>query len=1087
MIKINIKKNITNKKNSIIKSKKKYTPIVNGTMDLEKIVFKKHIWYKSKYWDTKKGKKPDNYKSTHQLHKIQTDDYLIVRRGRIRKQELYVATLMNKKNLLKWIKANNYLYECIAPETSRKVYFDIDGLDKRILKQAIDGIKSIFGKDTIMAISGSEGIDDKYSYHIVLPYYHFDNNQEQKESNFIDCLSTFTSEYSKKGELYDTHPYGKFKLMKSINQKKLKEKRVQKPMTYIDNPEYHIIQYKLNESKNATLLSNVFTKFIKSNSNKDINKVNKTRIRKLLKPYVLKKDKLSKGKHTLKWVSLEKRINKPLPLPETIHNYLYGKKGRIHKFKSSARDLLFSVPNKEGLYCLGRHFHYCVMGWTKGEGLDWKTFREWEATYEGSKKTYMNQNEWKKLDLDKVWSRYSLWRLLEIYYGKIPNFDNIIFKEEFFEEKDIDKIFDKKDLVSDKYIDAEKLLVIPNKYIGISSQMGSGKTEAVIRYIKKKGGSVLWVTNRITMARNLMGRVNREHKLCFKHYKDCGDTKLKGNAFKQSRIIDMRKQKRLICELESIHYVKDNKYDIIIMDEIQSLFNCFLKEDTHLKGVLYQVNYEGFRGVLLKANKVFLMDAFLHKSTNKYINCLENKDMYVVTKKNDKIEKIVNKTDRYYNWIWKIVNDLRDGKNLYIFYPYKTAKWSMYKECIEKFADKIAKFGGIKKEEVLVYYGSMNDSDKRKLEQVNEEWRDKRVIITNGAISVGVSFEEEHFDKIYMAFSEELGSPRDFIQASFRIRQTKEQVIEFYKFPHYSKFMAYVNKTMYIPKTIKRPIIEDDYPEFYIMRDLLLKEYESSNYEILKFYMNRTGYKLIENKDTIITEFEGEWRKKTANYEVKYNFIPIISNAEYYDIKKKIEFGKATKGEKDKAERWYNDSFYIEDTPEKIKEVTFNKIKIIETLRDTIFNKGIGSDILDIALKFKLDFDNNNHFTLNTNKLTKVEREDIKFYLNLPSRLDHTDYILKRKVLDFFFGRNIIKKDKNKKVVFNDCMKKILDNTQKYSRYYKKQKRLLEKKKFKEEALSWLDDEEDILKDDEIKNDISFININHNKIILTFD
>jgi hypothetical protein len=94
------------------------------------------------------------------------------------------------------------------------------------------------------------------------------------------------------------------------------------------------------------------------------------------------------------------------------------------------------------------------------------------------------------------------------------------------------------------------------------SRMGSGKTTAMKTCLDKyKPESVLFISSRIIYSYNMSSE--------FKDYE----------IYNYKTISDLNSVEKLFCSLESIHRInEDNCYDLIILDEIETILNTFSSE-----------------------------------------------------------------------------------------------------------------------------------------------------------------------------------------------------------------------------------------------------------------------------------------------------------------------------------------------------------------------------------------------------------------------------------------------------------------------------------------------------------------------------
>jgi len=192
------------------------------------------------------------------------------------------------------------------------------------------------------------------------------------------------------------------------------------------------------------------------------------------------------------------------------------------------------------------------------------------------------------------------------------------------------------------------------KNIFIQSQTGSGKTEALIKYINKfnnKYNTILFITFRKSFTSDLIKRLNNNLKnIKFDDYRN----------FKKENII---KSNYLICQLESIHKL-DHRYDLIIIDEIESILNQFHSINDMS---FFNIIADTFKILLRNSKKNIFMDALLSKDCVNLINLIcktTNEDNFIYSHpyKKDKGILLFNEEDKFIKLIndYKLYNDLNE-------------------------------------------------------------------------------------------------------------------------------------------------------------------------------------------------------------------------------------------------------------------------------------------------------------------------------------------------------------------------------------------------------------------------------------------
>ncbi|KAI9088847.1 hypothetical protein DFS34DRAFT_654724 [Phlyctochytrium arcticum] len=336
---------------------------------------------------------------------------------------------------------------------------------------------------------------------------------------------------------------------------------------------------------------------------------------------------------------------------------------------------------------------------------------------------------------------------------------------------------DKKGNGKQRRLDEMMLLLettLPKKFTILTGPMGSGKTEALINYLKLygKGKRVLWLTPRITLSANTQKRLE-EVGIHFVNYKTI-DKKQKNEGYLDT-------QQYVICSIQSLHYLS-TPFDIVIADEIETILSTFGGGATTHRNI--GMNWIALGNIIEKANKVIVMDALTTKTTLNLIKGFIRKSSTAINEHLEVLNtskppsprtfKILTSSKKapppFSAWMTLIYQALQVGKKLYIFTPFKRGEHG-----VDAVAQLLIKaFKWTEGHEIRTYYAE-KEQEKRELCDANSIWGNPEVrcIDTNSAISVGVNFDlKDVFDQIFCLYSPVLPS-RDFIQSLFRIRHPR--------------------------------------------------------------------------------------------------------------------------------------------------------------------------------------------------------------------------------------------------------------------------------------------------------------------------
>lgn len=539
---------------------------------------------------------------------------------------------------------------------------------------------------------------------------------------------------------------------------------------------------------------------------------------------------------------------------------------------------------------------------------------------------------------------------------EIQKFDkNISIKidKKYLTEKDEnDKLVIDKDLV--QYFDD---LLINNKYksINIKSPYGSSKTQLIHKVIEHYNPKkILWLSFRKTLSDDI-----------HKNFKDLHFEDYRNGKLDSDRLIIQLESLLKLEELEEIEedengeiYNIIHKYDLIMLDEIESLLNQFNSEST-FSGKSRRT-FEYLEQLLKKSNNIISLDGDLGNRSFQFLQHFERcLNIENLNKRNDKTLYFTNEINEYDDEIFDLLT-----LNKKIAIASMTSKRADYYYNLIKEKFPLLKIG--------IYTGSDN-SNRKDLKNVNEEWKKKDVVIYSPTITAGVSFDiENHFYKVFGVISCGSCTQRDFLQMLARIRNPIENKITilndgivgnlkcFFTFDEVKQSLTETRKLKVVYKDGKSKMDLDlnIYDINTIFNDVeRLNKNEPLFLEYLYKIASDKGYKIVFSE------------------HVEYIGLAIIENA-----------------------------IYIKEQEKERKKFQ----KTLETKKDKIIKaEVIGTSELENLLKKqnKQEENNDEHFKINKSVLskqiglnfengTKETEELIKCYYNCPSSIKNFSYLI---------------------------------------------------------------------------------------------
>jgi len=246
---------------------------------------------------------------------------------------------------------------------------------------------------------------------------------------------------------------------------------------------------------------------------------------------------------------------------------------------------------------------------------------------------------------------------------------------------------------------------------------------------------------------------------------------------------DWKYADKLIVELESLHHVSKFNYDILYIDEVETVLRLFISDTLSMKELQ---TFNVLCKLLRCCKRIIVMDAFLKEETiNAFLAKRIGKEYKIICNHFKSIERTGNYTARIYSkkneWIAKVCDD--DRKKVII---------SLNKRVARDLAMKLNNKG----EKTLLIIKETPDSIKSL--DPNTNWIHYHNVIYTPTICNSISFSKQHFDTKYGYYCRKSATHEDFIQMLGRVRHTTENIAH-----------LYVDRT-YIPmKNVSDEVLEE--------------------------------------------------------------------------------------------------------------------------------------------------------------------------------------------------------------------------------------------------------------------------------------
>ena len=983
------------------------------------------------------------------------------------------------KNRKKDNRKRNCFLECIRAFRKRKLYFDLDEVDQVVIDKVKLKIKEIL-PTAEFSISGNMKYnkDKNCSFpcqHIIVNNYYFTSNQHIIESGFIDWFKKikidlgFTEE--KLQELKDKgieektrkyHCWGldisvyptkttdnnneyksvinkSVKQMKLIHSSKPDEDRFQDIIE--DNNELnHLIQYIPNNCKEVGF---EFKEYF-------VDKFVETKI------YEEKKKKL------FNWREFIKTLPKSEIETKTYDPSLFNNNMDV----DGANQTYSILKLFDNTLIYPNFFYKLIYKFFKGRGLKFKTIYKYfeKAFPKNNHKPIDSISRWKKIwdeqqiECSKGTSHIDIQENNEIVTDRYDdlieyNDSNMSSKIKCILESTYTNFINKWNNDYREAIDIKIDVSIKGQYtkkehlmgedvVNNNSVLGGGKTYAVGQYCRKamdhwnqgkdfdvlkaeqRPLRILILSSKISLSYDLQGSFNNKHKLNFHHYKDVKCDKQYENTPMESinRGENMKEFDEFVCSIHSLHYLdnQDDYYDIVVCDEIKDLwmaFNnktCMKHYEKHDK---YDKNYMMFCKIIRESKKLFFMDGIMPSVINKWINIIRPNSSIKTIKKIGGINRNVHliKKNKIEPIFKRIIDKVKNNKKIYIYYPFAGDN-GMYKLSIDNFGRKIAHFGGIDFNDILIIKASTDQQLKSQMKDVNKLWSKYKIILVNSAITIGVSYEIKDVDSVFLCWADFIPCS-DIVQTSVRCRKLLTNEVYIWNIPSIDSLNNIDrNPNSWIPKLTN--YYDDDTIEksFAIMSKFLRKEHKANNWNTLIHLFKITGHDIIKDYEIEYEEDFGdslkEWRDNNKESSFDWSQVNLIDNKTSYKLKKKQGDNKLKEMEIWELLKYNIKRMFKEDTEEKILARFYKKHNLLRAMKLLTYvpMDGIKDDeqeILKYAYKEVIDPINGcKSYIMRSDDLSVMDIDKLKKSLGMTKRQCKTanPIVIRKYINRHFFG-----------------------------------------------------------------------------------
>lgn len=697
-------------------------------------------------------------------------------------KRFYNIPINELDRLAELLEQNNHLYEILPPDYPVKMYFDLEmeytnaDFDKyvesitenedevserefqqRHLYDFMDWLKeeiyNLFDvqlrrRDFVVLDSSRP---NKLSYHLIIPnHICFKNvadhkifttyiwsrfqNPKEHEKEFFKFLT-----YSFKEEtrfIFDKIPYGKFQNVRFINQSKKGKSYILKNINRSFGVRDSFIR--LYEGVGDRKILNV-EPLVELTSNEK--KKTSTRI---------SKEKTASKRERKETTQQEIGFNIE---GMTLMTHKKMKYEDVEKIEPSFKKYLYLIPNTAQSWEIYRNIGFAIKS-CGGTLEDYKEWAKLSTKYNEGDEVFVAFNSFRTvIDNERTYDVPYLRRL-----AKLANPD--FFKREgecldkYFklDTSGIETIVEHSKFVSQEGTPDENNILHPAKHLILHAYLGRGKTTAIKRLLPKYD-TVLFLSPRQTFARF----VSVEFDIpCY--------------------LDGVFTAPKLVISVESLLKLTDHfVYQYVCLDECESIFTQFSSPTTRGKHV--QI-WDRLMEIIENAEKVVFADAFITNRTLDFVR--ELPESKVIIQNNTPPVRREAEEVSYKSFPDLLRESINNNEKNYVCYSSATIlKQNMYELKTIAKADKHLKHVIDK---TLVYHARADDKLFDTLKDINNTWREAKLVITSPSNTVGCSYSpadfEPDFDRLWI-HALPTCCVRDTFQTQMRVRHLKQNKLTY--------------------------------------------------------------------------------------------------------------------------------------------------------------------------------------------------------------------------------------------------------------------------------------------------------------------
>ena len=435
----------------------------------------------------------------------------------------------------------------------------------------------------------------------------------------------------------------------------------------------------------------------------------------------------------------------------------------------------------------------------------------------------------------------------------------------------------------------------------VKSHLGTGKTTQMKRMAKGPYKRIAYVSGRITFTMSMCNDFN-EAGLNFRSYLD---PEVRG---------DLGGVDRIFCQVESLHRFRTHAYDVLVMDEAETILMQCSPSECHQGR--HSANMESLEALIRGAKKVVVLDAFLTDRSLDVMKALRGDTTTVL------IENTVNPYERtmervqvmhensvkrmvediggtYEAFTARILGSLRAGKRTVVVWGSREKGLTFEKRLQQAFPD-------WHRGRQWLFYHSEEDMAQRKatLANINTTWAQVQLLMYSSSITIGLNYDNRNkpYDDLYVYGTPGGCTPRDTAQSMLRCRFLTSNHLTYMidtrcPRPHsvgLAAVRAEAEQSVAMTKSLLKAYneVEADYTRLppWVQdvvacnrneRNVSVAEYEA----VLNHYLAQSGYTLQKTAPSMLDP-EDEWEVPERE-PPPFDAVAVLSEEDVEDIRRR--------------------------------------------------------------------------------------------------------------------------------------------------------------------------------------------------------